>query len=56
MTTSGIRVESHVNLLGLDGGQAVLRVQRCGCIVKGTSRGISPTALRRDPWSDLDVP
>ena len=47
---SGVTVESHVNLLGLDRGQAVLRVQRYGRIVKGTGWGVSSTVLSQDPW------
>ena len=53
---SSVRANSHVDLLGLDRGSAVLLVQRYRYTVKGTGHGIPPTVLRQDSWSDPGAP
>ena len=47
--SSGVRVKSHVYLLGLDREQTILWLWRYRCHVKGTGWGSSSTALRWDP-------
>ena len=53
---SSIRVNSRVDLLGLDGGSAVLLVQRHRYTIKGSGCRIPPTVPKKDPWFDLGVP
>jgi len=43
--SSGPRVKSHVDLPGVDGEDAVLRIERCQCVPEDTGRGNASTTL-----------